>query len=179
MQSYNPGVLRWGFLKLSTLALTIGEYEHRRPMLMSREDERLILGHVSIYWWKRHAFCCAVWGYASNLWRDTLSEIFCNMATCKAKYSEMWTFYILVCPLRFLVISAMRRLGNVESFKTYVFRFRAFFSKKATPAKRVTPPWHVYMANCHRGWQGYPTWQTGEPAQVGHPTYHVNVIKIK
>ena len=36
-----------------------------------------------------------------------------------------------------------------------------------------------YMANCHPGWQGYPTWQTGQPAQAGHPTYHVNVIKIK
>ena len=32
-------------------------------------------------------------------------------------------FTLLVCPLRFLVISAMRRLGNVQSFKTYVFRF--------------------------------------------------------
>ena len=30
---------------------------------------------------------------------------------------------LLVCPLRFLVISAMRRLGNVQSFKTYLFRF--------------------------------------------------------
>ena len=32
-------------------------------------------------------------------------------------------FTLLVCPLRFLVISAMRRLGNVQSFKTYVFSF--------------------------------------------------------
>ena len=32
-------------------------------------------------------------------------------------------FTLLVCPLRFLVISAMRRLGNVQSFKTYMFRF--------------------------------------------------------
>ena len=32
-------------------------------------------------------------------------------------------FTHLVCPLRFLVISAIRRLGNVQSFKTYVFRF--------------------------------------------------------
>ena len=46
-------------------------------------------------------------------------------------------------------------------------------------ARRVTPPRHVYMANCHPGWQGYPTWQTGQPAWAGHPTYHVNVIKIK
>ena len=31
-----------------------------------------------------------------------------------------------MCPLRFLVISAMRRLGNAQSFKTYMFRFWAF-----------------------------------------------------
>ena len=44
-----------------------------------------------------------------------------------------------MCSLRFLVFSAMRRLGNVQSFKTYVFRFRAF---------------------CHKsdpGWAGYST----------------------
>ena len=35
-------------------------------------------------------------------------------------------FTHLVCPLRFLVISAIRRLVNVQSFKTYVFRFWAF-----------------------------------------------------
>ena len=32
-------------------------------------------------------------------------------------------FTLLVYPLRFLVISAMKRLGNVQSFKTYMFRF--------------------------------------------------------
>ena len=33
-----------------------------------------------------------------------------------------------------------------------------------TPARRVTPPRVVYMANCNPGWQGNPTWQTGQPA---------------
>ena len=28
-------------MKLSTLALTIGEFEHRRPMLMSRERRKI------------------------------------------------------------------------------------------------------------------------------------------
>ena len=32
-------------------------------------------------------------------------------------------FTLLVCPLRFRVISVMRRLGNVQSFKTHMFRF--------------------------------------------------------
>ena len=32
-------------------------------------------------------------------------------------------FTLLVCPLRFLVISAMRRLGNVQNFKHTYFAF--------------------------------------------------------
>ena len=48
-----------------------------------------------------------------------------------------------------------------------------------TPARRVTPPWNVYMAKFDPGWEGYPVWQTGLPALAGHPTYHVNVIKLK
>ena len=35
-------------------------------------------------------------------------------------------FTLLVCLLRFLVISAMRQVGNVQSFKTYMFCFGAF-----------------------------------------------------
>ena len=58
------------------------------------------------------------------------------------------------------------------------FAFK-LFALNATPARRVTPPSVVYMANCHPDCQGYPTWQTGQPAQAGHPTYHVNVIKMK
>ena len=48
-----------------------------------------------------------------------------------------------------------------------------------TPARRVTPPWNVYMAKFDPGWEGYPVWQTGLPALAGHPTYHVNAIKLK
>ena len=36
-----------------------------------------------------------------------------------------------------------------------------------------------YMAKFDPGWEGYPVWQTGLPALVGHPTYHVNVTKLK
>ena len=56
-------------------------------------------------------------------------------------------FTLLVCPLRFLVISAVRRLGNVQSFKHTCFAFE-LFAMNATPARRVTPSWHIYMANC-------------------------------
>ena len=48
-----------------------------------------------------------------------------------------------------------------------------------TPARRVTPPWNVYMAKFDTGWEGNPVWQTGLPASAGHPTYHINVIKLK
>ena len=48
-----------------------------------------------------------------------------------------------------------------------------------TPARRVTPLWNVYVAKFDSGWEGYPVWQTGLAALAGHPTYHVNVIKLK
>ena len=98
----------------------IKEFEQRRPKLTSR-DERLILGHICIYSWKRHALCYAVFGFARNRWLNTLYGI-----VWETKYGRFTTlnipkcehFTLLVCPLRFLVISAMRRLGNVQSFKT-------------------------------------------------------------
>ena len=37
-----------------------------------------------------------------------------------------------MCPLRFLVISVMRQLRNVQSFKTYVFRFWTFCHERDT-----------------------------------------------
>ena len=56
--------------------------------------------------------------------------------------------------------------------------YRQFSVANPAPAKQVTPPWHVYMAKFDPGWEGYPVWQTGLPALAGHPTYHVNVIKL-
>ena len=67
---------------------------------------------------------------------------------------ECERFIFLVCPLRFLVISAMRPPGNVQSFKTYMFRFLlwtrprlgglshldTFTWQIVTPADRVTLP---------------------------------------
>ena len=102
-----------------------------------------------------------------NRWLNTLYGI-----GWETKYGRFTTlipkcehFTLLVCPFRFLVIFSMRRLGNVQSVKHTCFAFE-LFAMNATPARRVTPPWDVYMANCHPGWQG-------------NPTYHVNVIKIK
>ena len=35
------------------------------------------------------------------------------------------------------------------------------------------------MAKFDPGWEGYPVSKTGLPAFADHPTYHVNVIKLK
>ena len=43
----------------------------------------------------------------------------------------------------------------------------------------VTSPWNVDMAKVDLSWEGYPVGQTGLPTLKGHPTYHVNVIKLK
>ena len=56
---------------------------------------------------------------------------------------------------------------------------REFNIANPTSARWVTPPWNVYMAKFDPGWEGYPIWQTWLSALVGHPTYHVNVIKLK
>ena len=56
---------------------------------------------------------------------------------------------------------------------------RICFVTNPTPARWITPPWNVYMAKFDTCWESYPVWQTELPALAGHPTYHVNVIKLK
>ena len=65
MQSYNPGVLGWGFLRL-LLRLQLRSLSRGVPSSHLEKDERLILGHVCIYSWKRHALCYAVLGEKLN-----------------------------------------------------------------------------------------------------------------
>ena len=43
----------------------------------------------------------------------------------------------------------------------------------------VTSPLNVDMAKFYLSWEGYPVWKTGLPTLKGHPTDHVNVIKLK
>ena len=43
----------------------------------------------------------------------------------------------------------------------------------------VTSPWNVDVAKFDLSWEGYPVRQTGLPTLKGHPTKHVNVIKLK
>ena len=71
MQSYNPGVLGWGFLRL-LLRLQLRSLSRGVPSSHLEKDERLILGHICIYSWKRHALCYAVFGFARNRWLNTL-----------------------------------------------------------------------------------------------------------
>ena len=71
MQSYNPEVLGWGFLRL-LLRLQLGSLSAGVPSSHLEKDERLIIGHVCTYSWKRHALCYAVLGYARNRRLNTL-----------------------------------------------------------------------------------------------------------
>ena len=73
MQSYNPGLLGWGFLRL-LLRLQLRSLSRGVPSSHLEKDEILTLGHTSIYSWKCHALCYAGFGFASNRWINTLSE---------------------------------------------------------------------------------------------------------
>ena len=103
MHSYNPGVLGWGFLRL-LLRLQLRSLSRGIPSSHLEKDESLILGHICIYSWKRHALCYAVFGFA-----------------------------------------------------------RSFLPWKRPRLGGLPPPWHVYMANCHPGWQFTLPGRPGNP----------------
>ena len=156
MQSYNPGVLEWGFLRL-LLHLQLRSLSRGVPSSHLEKDERLILGHICIYSWKRHALCYAVFGFARNRWLNTLYGIvwetkyvrFTMLNILKCEH-----FTLLVCPLWFLAISAVRQLGYVQSFKCSLSSFLLWMQPRlgglphletftwqiVTPADRVTLP---------------------------------------
>ena len=74
MQTYNPRVLGWGFLRF-LLRLQLRSLSRGVPSSHLEKDERLILGHIRIYSWKRHALCYAVFGFARNRWLNKLCGI--------------------------------------------------------------------------------------------------------
>ena len=141
------------------LCLQLRSLSRGVPSSHLEKEERLILGRICIYSWKRHAFCNAVFGFARNRWLNTLYGI-----VWETKYGRFKTlnipkcehFPLLVCSLRFLVIFAMRRPGNVQSFKTQVSllsflpwmrprlgglpHLATFTWQIVTPADRVTLP---------------------------------------
>ena len=111
-------MLGWGFSGL-LLRSQLGSFSIGVPSLRLEKDERLILGQVCIYSWKRRALCYAVLGCVRNLRPNTLWGLF-----WETKYGRFTTlniakcehFTLLVRPLQFLVISALGRLGNVQGF---------------------------------------------------------------
>ena len=50
---------------------------------------------------------------------------------------------------------------------------------ESDPGQAGYPTLNVDMAKFDPGLEGYPVWQTGLLALAGHPTYHVDVIKLK
>ena len=91
------------------VALAVKEFERRCPKLTSRKIRKInSWTHVFIH----ESVTLCVTRYSAKYGRFTAP----NIPKCEH-------FTLLVCPLRFLVISAVRRLGNVQSFKTCIFRF--------------------------------------------------------
>ena len=81
-------------------------------MYLSMKASRVVLRHVRLR--EEPLTKCVIRNSLKYGWFATP-----NIPKCER-------FTLLVCPLRFLVISFMRRLRNVQSFKTHVFRFWTF-----------------------------------------------------
>ena len=86
------------------------------------------------------------------------------------------THLLPLLQLSFLWLSFVTFNNDVKPPPKWLARIRCI--TKPTPARRVTPPWNVYMAKFDPYWEGNPVWQTRLPTLAGHPTYHVNVIKL-
>ena len=122
------------------VALAIKEFEQRRPKLTSRKGRRInSRTHMYLFIKVSRVVLRGV-GFASHRWLNTFYGI-----AWETKYGRFTTlnipkcehFTLLVCPLQFLVISAIRRPGNVQSFKTYMFRFWAFFHERDPTLTRL------------------------------------------
>ena len=125
LQPWGAGVR---FLEV-VVALAIKEFEQRHPELTSWERWKInSLTHIYLFMKVSH-IVLPVLGYARKRWLNMLYWI-----VWETKYGHFTMLNIpkcehltvLVCPLWFLVISAMRQLGNVQSFKTYMFLLLSF-----------------------------------------------------
>ena len=179
------------------VALAIKEFEQRRLKLTSRERRKINSRTICIYSWKRHTLFFAVSGYARNRWLNMLYGI-----VWETKYGQFTTLNILKCehftrlecPLRFLVISAVRRLGNVQSFKTHVSllsflpwtrprlsglpHLETLTWQIVTPADRVTlpgrpgnPPGRVTHLSCKRDQDNIRNYMDRRVTPPRFPTY--------
>ena len=122
MQSYNLEVLGWHFLRL-LLRLQLRSLSRGVPSSHLEKDERLILGHICIYSWKRHALCYAVFGFARNRRLNTSYRI-----VWETKYGRFTTLNI---PLRRVTRPICKRDQNKK---------RNDMDRRVTPPKRVTSP---------------------------------------
>ena len=169
-------MLGWGFLRL-LLRLQLRRLSRGVPSSHLEKDERLILGHICIYSWKRHALCYAVFGYARNRWLNTLYGI-----VWETKYGRFTTLNIPKCE-HFTLLSCLsiaasgdfchetaKEMYKVSKHTCFAFEL---FAMNATPAKRVTPSWQVYMANCH------PADRVTLPGRPGNPPKRVTHLSCK
>ena len=138
----------------------VSEFEQKRPKLTTRKRRKINSRTQMYLFMKASRVVLRVFGFARNRWLNTLYGI-----VWKTKYGRFTTlnipkcehFTLLVCPLRCLVISVIRRLGNVRSFKTYMFHFWTFCHERDPTLTRL----HGKLS----------------PQLTGLP--YLNVIKIK
>ena len=90
---------------------------------------------------------------------------------------RLMLFYTLLLKPSVMWLSIATFNNDVKPPPKWILR--EFDASNPTQARRVTPPWNVYMATFDPGWEGNPVWETGLPALTGHPTYHVNVTKLQ
>ena len=134
------------------VALAFREFEHRCSKLTSWE-RRKINSRTRMYYFMKGS---RVVLRGVRLREEPLTHyVFWNSlgkeiwSIYNAKYSKMWTFYT---PCVFVAVSGdfchetARKCRKVLKHKC--FALEPFFMK-STPARRVTPPWDVCMANCH------------------------------
>ena len=140
------------------VALVIREFEHRRRKRLRKIDSRTRM-YLSM---KASRVVLR-----SVRWREELLTLY--VIRNSLKYGRSITlnipkcvqFTLLVCPLRFLVISAIRRLGKVSKHTGFALEL---FAMNTIPAKRVIPPWDVYMENCHPAERIIPPGRPGNPS---------------
>ena len=134
------------------VVLATREFEHRRSKLTSWE-RRKINSRTRMYFFMKGSRVVLrdvrlreepLTHYV--FWNSLGNEIW---SIYNAKYSEMWTFYT---PCVFVAVSGDFCHEMYKVLKHKCFALEPFFMK-ATPARRVTPPWDVYMAKA-RSWSG-------------------------
>ena len=166
------------------VALAVKEFEQRRPKLTSRERRKInSRTHMYLFMKASRVVLRGVW------FREKPLTYVIYRIIWETKYGRFTTlnilkcehFTLLVCPLQFLVIPAMRRLRDVQSFKTYMFslggyptlrRLHGKLSPWLTglpyPADRAT---HLSCKRDQDKIRNYMDRRVTPPGQVTSPTW--------